>query len=272
MSFTYYNVSLGIDPSQEFWYRNAESVEEQTALCAYETTLEVIRAHLPQDGPVAETGCGLARWVIYLRRAGFPVVGLDISHAALVRAQAEVPDLPLLTSDVLELPFRDNSLAGVLSFGVIEHFREGPQRALRELWRVLRPGGVAVVAVPYNNYFRRVLINHLRRLRDGQKRRSGLNLQFAEYRFSARELRGFLEECGLEVASMHADDFRLPLGKGLWVDSSSFFGYRTSAWDVAPGHRHWEMNARGRLVRRLLDPLSAWWTAGGVLAIAHARK
>jgi len=272
MSFTYYNVSLGIDPSQEFWYRNAESVEEQTQLCEYETTLDVVRNALPRDGAIVETGCGLARWVIYLRRAGFPITGLDVSHQALVRAREAVTDVPVFVADTLRLPFRDDSLAAVLSFGVIEHFPGGPQAALRELWRVLRPGGVALVSVPYNNYMRRVLVNHLRRLRDWQKRRAGLNLQFAEYRFSARELSGFLESAGFEVRSVHADDFRLPFGKGLWVDSSSFFGYRTSAWDIAPDHRNWEMNPRGRLVRRVLDALSPWWTAGGVLAVGHARK
>jgi SAM-dependent methyltransferase len=272
MSFTYYNVSLGIEPSQEFWYRNAESVAEQTELCNYETTLAAVREALPRDGPIVETGCGLARWVIYLRREGYPVTGLDLSQQALARARQAQAEVPLFVADTLTLPFREGSIASVLSFGVIEHFPEGPHAALRELWRVLRPDGVALVSVPYNNYLRRLLINHLRRLRDWQKRRAGLQLQFAEYRFSALELCRFLKDTGFEVCSVHADDFRLPFGKGLWVDSSSFFGYRTSAWDIAPGRRHWEMSPRGRLVRRALDPLSPWWTAGGVLAIARARK
>lgn len=272
MSFTYYSVSLGIDPSQEFWYRNSESVEEQTDLCNYETTLDVVLNALPHEGPVVETGCGLARWVIYLRRKGFHISGLDLSQVALRRAREAVADLPALAGDVLQLPFRSDSLAAVLSFGVVEHFIGGPQPALRELRRVLRPGGVAMISVPYNNYFRRVLINHLRRLRDWQKRRAGLKLQFAEYRFTAAELRRLLEATGFEVLSIHPDDFRLPLGKGLWVDSSSFFGYRRNAWEIAPGHRHWEMSPRGCLLRRALDPLSPWWTAGGVLAVARPCK
>jgi SAM-dependent methyltransferase len=272
MSFAYYNVSLGINPSQEFWYRDAESVEEQTELCRYETTLDVIVNALPREGPIVETGCGLARWVIHLRRAGFPVAGLDLSHAALARARQAAGDVPLMVGDALRLPFPDDSLTAVLSFGVIEHFPEGPQAALRELWRVLRPGGVAFISVPYNSYLRRTLLNHLRRVRDWQKRRARLALQFAEYRFSAAELRGFLEETGFAVTSMHPDEFRLPLGKGLWVDSSTLFGYRTNAWEIAPGHRHWEMSRWGRLLRQVLDPVSPWCTAGGVLAVARPRK
>ncbi|MBI4517289.1 MAG: class I SAM-dependent methyltransferase [Deltaproteobacteria bacterium] len=272
MSFTYYNVRTNVDPSQEFWIHNADSVEDEVALCAYETTLEVVQAALPRQGAIVDAGCGLARWVIYLRRAGFPVIGLDLSPQPLACARRAVGALPLLASNTVHLPFRDGALAAVLSFGVIEHFEAGPQVALRELWRVLRPGGVAIVAVPYNNYFRRLLINHLRRLRDWQKRRARLPLQFAEYRFSAGELRRFLQETGFEVAAMHPDDFRLPLGKGLFADSGVFFGYRTGLYDVKPGHRHWQMNGRGRLVKTVLDRLSPWWTAGGVLAVAYARK
>jgi SAM-dependent methyltransferase len=167
------------------------------------------------------------------------------------------------------LPLRVGCLGGFISLGVVVHVEHGPVPALRELWRVLRPGGIALVAVPYNNPVRRVLINHLRRFRDGQKRRAGLKLDFAEYRFSAAELRGFLQAAGFEVLSMHADDFNAPLGKGLWVDSSSFFGYRQGLFDMAPGHKRWELNRRGRIVQTIANRLSPWLIAGGVLAVAR---
>ena len=78
-----------------------------------------------------------------------------------------------------------------------------------------------------------------------------------------------LRQAGFEVLSVHADDFKPPLGKGLWVDSSSFFGYRVGMFDIAPGRKRWELNARGRWVQRVANVLSPWLIAGGVLAVAR---
>lgn len=267
MSFAYHTVDVGIAVSQSFW--NHDSVDDQIDLCEYETTLPVFLAQLPRDEVILDAGCGLARWVFYLRQRGYAVVGTDYAHAALVQAMRFKHSAPLFASDTLRLPLRDASLGGIISLGVIEHAVEGPGPALRELHRVLKPGGVALVAVPYDNLFRRCLINHLRRLRDWQKRRAGLKLQFGEYRFNARELGGFLRDAGFEVLSLHADDFHPPLGKGLWVDSSSFFGYRVSTYVMAPGRKRWELNRRGRLVQRCANLVSPWLIAAGVLAVAR---
>ena len=46
------------------------------------------------------------------------------------------------------LPYEDSSISGYLSFGVIEHFIEGPHEALAEAFRVLRPGGIAIITTP----------------------------------------------------------------------------------------------------------------------------
>lgn len=269
MSFVYNMVDVGVDPSQFFWIQ--DSVDAQVELCEHETTAPVFLAHLPKEEVILDAGCGLGRWVFYLRQHGFRAMGTDYAHAALAQAMRYKHPAPLFAADTLRLPLRDESLGAIISLGVIEHAPEGPGPALRELRRVLKPGGVALVAVPYNNPWRRCFLNHLRRLRDWQKRRAGLKLQFAEYRFSAGELSGFLRDAGFEVLSVHADDFHPPLGKGLWADSSSFFGYRTSAFDMAPGHKRWELNWRGRLVQRCANLVSPWLIAAGVLAVARRR-
>jgi hypothetical protein len=54
------------------------------------------------------------------------------------------------------MPYADGSLAGYLSFGVVEHFREGPFVVLTEAFRVLRPGGVAIITTPAPGYARRL--------------------------------------------------------------------------------------------------------------------
>jgi SAM-dependent methyltransferase len=267
VSFKYYTVNLGVEASQIFW--SFDSVQDHVQLCDYETTLPVFLAHLPKDEPVVDAGCGLARWVVYLRARGYHVIGVDQAHAALVQARSFDQGLPLFAADTTALPLRDASLGGIISLGVVEHTESGPVPALVELRRVLKPGGVALVAVPYNNPWRRSLLNHLRRLRDWQKRRAGLRLEFGEYRFSARELRGFLTAAGFEVLSVHADDFKAPLGKGLWVDSSSFFGYRAGVFDMAPGRKRWELNRRGLAAQRIACLVSPWLIAGGVLAVAR---
>ena len=266
MSFTYYAVNRGIEASQVFW--SFDSVADHVELCDHETTLPLFLQHLPRDQPILDAGCGLARWVIYLRQRGFQVLGVDQAHAALVQARRSSRE-PLFVGDTTTLPIRDASLGGIISLGVVEHVQSGPVPALRELWRVLRPGGIALVAVPHNNLWRRCLINHLRRLRDWRKRHAGLELDFAEYRFSAGELREFLCAAGFEVLSMHVDEFHAPLGKGLWVDSSSFFGYRVGLYDMIPGHKRWELNRRGRLVQAVANRISPWLVAGGVLAVAR---
>ncbi|MBI3781895.1 MAG: class I SAM-dependent methyltransferase [Deltaproteobacteria bacterium] len=267
MSFTYYTVDSGIEASQIFW--SFDSVADHVEMCDHETTLQTFLDSLPRNQPILDAGCGLARWVFYLRQRGFQVFGTDYAHAALVQAEHAEGGGHLFTADTQRLPIRDETLGGIISLGVIEHDPAGPVPALRELRRVLRSGGIALVAVPYNNPFRRCVINHLRKLRDWQKRRAGLKLDFAEYRFSGKELKSFLHQAGFEVLSMHADDFVPPLGKGLWVDSSSFFGYRIGLFDMAPGRKRWELNARGRFVQAVANMISPWMIAGGVLAVAR---
>jgi SAM-dependent methyltransferase len=54
----------------------------------------------------------------------------------------------------LDVP--DNHYAGYISLGVIEHREEGPEPFLVEAKRVLRPGGVCLISVPFMNPFRRL--------------------------------------------------------------------------------------------------------------------
>ena len=102
---------------------------------------------------VLDIGCGSGRHVVYLAKQGFRSLGLDISPTGLRLAQAwmgeEGHEPVFALGDTRQpLPLRDDSIEGVLSTQVIHHARIAAVRlAIGEIWRVLVPGGVALVTV-----------------------------------------------------------------------------------------------------------------------------
>jgi len=102
---------------------------------------------------ILDLGCGSGRHVVHLARQGFQSLGLDISPTALCLAQAWMREeghraVFTLADTRQPLPFRDGSIEGVLSTQVIHHARITAVRlAIREIRRVLVPGGLAFVTV-----------------------------------------------------------------------------------------------------------------------------
>lgn len=103
---------------------------------------------------VLEAGCGTGIWVQRFRNRGYRCIGLDFAVQTLLRSKKIVPDISFIGGDIYSIPFMDGTLDAVVSFGVVEHFPEGPDIALREFSRVLKPGGIALISVPYENPFR----------------------------------------------------------------------------------------------------------------------
>jgi SAM-dependent methyltransferase len=83
-------------------------------------------------------------------------VGIDWSYALCRDANRAIDGGSFVQGDLLQLPLADHSVGSIISLGAVEHSPEGPSRALAEYARVLRPGGVAVVTVPYLGPARRL--------------------------------------------------------------------------------------------------------------------
>ena len=102
---------------------------------------------------ILEVGCGSAPCARYLAARGARVVAFDLSSGMLgfARAAADRTGLtvPLVQADVCELPFADNGFDIAFSaFGAIP-FVADSARAMREVGRVLRPGGRWVFAATH---------------------------------------------------------------------------------------------------------------------------
>jgi SAM-dependent methyltransferase len=129
---------------------------------------EVIGFQKWRSRDVLEVGCGLGGDGAKFARAGARYVGVDITRRAieLARRRFGLEGLSglLIVADAEDLPFADSSFDLVYSHGVLHHTPD-IERAISEIHRVLRPGGVAMVMLYHRasyNYY--VNIMFLRRL------------------------------------------------------------------------------------------------------------
>jgi len=109
---------------------------------------EVVERLSPGDA-VLDAGCGAGVPVMReLARAGMNVAGVDLSIAQLELARSRVSTADLAEADLVTLPFRRGSFAGLVSFYAVIHVPRDYHRAVfAEFRRVLCPGGVALLCL-----------------------------------------------------------------------------------------------------------------------------
>jgi len=103
-------------------------------------------------GKVLELGCGPAHVAAYLAERGVDVSGLDLSPQMVEQARRRFPGLDVMVGNMLDLPFADGSLAGLIAFYSIIHFDDDQlAAAFREMARVLDPGCPVALAFHIGN-------------------------------------------------------------------------------------------------------------------------
>lgn len=143
---------------------------------------------------VLEIGCGRGAGVQLVRRAFAParIDAIDVDPAMIALAErrkrrAGMREVELRVADAQRLPYPDRCMDAVFNFGIIHHLEDW-RAGVREIARVLRPGGAfcfeEIYPALYANRFWRHLLAHPR-----------------EDRFSGPEFRGELEAAGLRLGS-----------------------------------------------------------------------
>lgn len=115
-----------------------------------EAALAALRAGGPAPGAtLLDLGCGPGTMLADMRREwpGAKLVGVDSLASALRLAHGRVPAAELHRAGATALPLPSRGVDGLVALNVLEHVPDDV-RALREIARVLRPGGRGVLVVP----------------------------------------------------------------------------------------------------------------------------
>lgn len=127
------------------WYARTRGTESQIA--DWKRQAEVITRDLPLGSEVLEVAPGPGYFAIEMARTGrVRVRALDISHTFVEmvteNARRAGVTVSIRQGDASQMPFADGSFDLVICQAAFKNFSR-PQAAVNEMWRVLRPGGIA---------------------------------------------------------------------------------------------------------------------------------
>jgi len=150
--------------------------------------LDRFAARVRGIGSACDLGCGPGQVARYLHERNVQVSGIDLSPVMVGWAQKLNPGIEFRQGDMLSLDIEDGTWDGVAAFYSIIHFpRPKVVEALIEIKRVLRPGGLLLLAFHIGDD-----VLHLDEW-------WGLNVALDFFLFRPEEMRGFLESAGFTV-------------------------------------------------------------------------
>jgi len=152
---------------------------------------EAIIGELPPDtGRVLDVGCGRG-WVAQaLCPQGKEVISMDVSTRNAIETLKRIPESnhSALVGDVYHIPLQSDSVDAAIASEVMEHTPD-PQLFLKQLLRVVRPGGKVIVTTPYNEKIKYHLCVHCNRPTPGHAHLHSFNEQNLQHYLPETDLK-----------------------------------------------------------------------------------
>lgn len=142
---------------ESFWTAHWERVEKLPSAesVARREEYRLMRPYLerlPARSRILDGGCGMGEWTVHLAQQGFDVTGLDLSEATVARLKGLLPAHQFACGDIRHTAFPDGSFDAYFSWGTFEHFENGLGDCVNEARRILKPGGLLFISVPFQNW------------------------------------------------------------------------------------------------------------------------
>ncbi|MCK4352482.1 class I SAM-dependent methyltransferase [candidate division WOR-3 bacterium] len=133
-----------------FWQNksNINQYLEVNRIDFYKEVIDKIQPYL--KGKIIDVGCGTGDFLRLLKNkypSCLEIFGSDISDASIERCKNIIPDGKFIQSDIFHLNFKDKYFDVVICMELLEHI-EFPHDALKELTRICKTNGYAILTVP----------------------------------------------------------------------------------------------------------------------------
>jgi ubiquinone/menaquinone biosynthesis C-methylase UbiE len=250
----------GFNP-QQYWdekYSQEHIAGKSPAEFRQQGFWPLLHKHLQKGKRYLDVGCGIGGWIIFLKEEGYEVEGIDIAARTVQALTEHDPDLKVTVASMTAIPYPDASLDGVLAMGTLEYVDGNVPEALREVQRVLKPGGIFFMEAPIANSLRRLFYIPLKQAEKMVKQAQGKQAIFAKYLFDRSVLKHLLAAAGLEVVQEQAHE--LP-------EEDSHYGLYID-WPFLRGSKPYKLNGLGRMVKEFSTSLSPWVASTGVVIVA----
>jgi len=100
-----------------------------------------------QNSMIIDVGCGVGSNLDLLKSMGFRVIGIDSEIYSLSLAKKCLSGVPLVNGNLINLPFKSNSIGLIIATDILEHL-DGDIIGIKEIYRTLKRDGKAIFTVP----------------------------------------------------------------------------------------------------------------------------